>query len=149
MNKLKHEDVIPEGAVIDALVLRAPHDAVCRHALEIIRAYRKENGAMQEMVDTAIDCSNHLSGIIEEKDAEIERLNCVIETMEDNCMTCDYKTVDRVSTARAEAITEFEKKLMEKKCHYTETEHTFDFDGVTVEDIEQTAKELKGEPDEL
>jgi hypothetical protein len=39
---MKHEDVMPEGAVIDALVIRAPRDAVCRHALEIIRAYRKE-----------------------------------------------------------------------------------------------------------
>jgi hypothetical protein len=49
--------------------------------------------------------------ILREKDAEIERLNVVIETMEDNCMTCDYKIVDRVSTARAEAITEFAERL--------------------------------------
>jgi hypothetical protein len=47
MNELKPEDVMPEGAVVEALEIRAPHDAVCRYALDLLR----------------------------EKDAEIERLS--------------------------------------------------------------------------
>jgi hypothetical protein len=28
------------------------------------------------------------------------------------------------------------------KCHYSETEYTFDFDGVTVDDIDNLVKEM-------
>ena len=56
------------------------------------------------------------------------------------------KNMDSSVGERAIKCTEFAEKLIAKKCHYTETEHTFDFDGVTVEDIEQTSKEMKEAP---
>ena len=99
------------------------------------------------------NCVHHLSmdalALLREKDAEIERLTEERDKAQAICVQMGKLNQAEIAKARAEAITEFEKKLMEKKCHYTETEHTFDFDGVTVEDIEQTAKELKVEPDEL
>ena len=33
---MEHENPIPEGAVLEALELRAPHDALCKHALELL-----------------------------------------------------------------------------------------------------------------
>ena len=77
--------------------------------------------------------------LLREKDAEIERLNALNKVLKDNNSQCHRLGYE-------DAITEFAERLKAKKCHYTETEHTFDFDGVTVEDIEQTAKELKEAP---
>ena len=50
-----------------------------------------------------------------------------------------------LKTAKTEAIKEFAERLKKKKCHYSETEYTFDFDGVTVEDIDAIAKEMTEE----
>lgn len=138
--ELKSEDVIPEGAVIDALVLRAPHDAVCRRALEIIRAYRKENGAMQEIVDTTIDCSNRLSGIIEEKDEEIERLTKERNKAQAVCVQMGKLGQAEIAKARAEAIDEFAQRLKKFYAH---------LGGKTVGGsveyhIDQVLKEMKG-----
>lgn len=46
---------------------------------------------------------------------------------------------------KSEVVKEFAEKLKEKKCSYSETEHTFDFDGVTVEDIDDLVKEMTEE----
>jgi hypothetical protein len=42
MNELKSDDVMPIGAVIEALELRAPRDAVCRQALVLLRLREAE-----------------------------------------------------------------------------------------------------------
>ena len=86
MNELKSEDVMPEGAVIDALVLRAPHDAVCRHALAILR----------------------------EKDAEIERLTAQIERCDscDRIGLTHSEYIVCIKQARSEAITEFADRII-------------------------------------
>lgn len=63
MNELKPEDVMPEGAVVEALEIRAPHDAVCRYALALLRG----------------------------KDAEIERLRAQNETLEINNKNFKYR----------------------------------------------------------
>jgi hypothetical protein len=53
----------------------------------------------------------------------------------------NFDEVEEIS----QELDEFVEKLKTKKCHYCETEHTFDFDGVTVEDIDETYKEMVGE----
>ena len=79
--------------------------------------------------------------MVEFLEAEIERL-----TINMNAFGLGMKQEkERADTIRAEAIKEFAERLKEKKCHYTETEHTFDFDGVTVEDIDNLVKEMAGE----
>ena len=68
MNELKPEDVMPEGAVVEALEIRAPHDAVCRYAIDLLR----------------------------EKDAEIERLkkaNQNFAELENGYIVTGYKNI--------------------------------------------------------
>jgi uncharacterized membrane protein YqiK len=56
---MEHEKPIPEGAVFEALELRAPHDALCRHALELLKDYRKDMKRIAKERDTAqISCIN-------------------------------------------------------------------------------------------
>lgn len=50
-----------------------------------------------------------------------------------------------VAEIKAESIKEFAERLKERKCHYTETEHTFNFDGVDVDEIDNLVKEMVGE----
>jgi predicted nucleic acid-binding Zn-ribbon protein len=78
------------------------------YSVQKLIALLREKDATLEMCAETIERQDKE---LAKKDAEIERLNGVIETMEDNCMTCDYKVVDRVSTARAEVVTEFAERM--------------------------------------
>lgn len=88
--------------------------------------------------------------LLREKDAEIERLSSRVSMLHEIELSYALQYGDAIDKdiarkqLRAEAITEFSQRLKAKKCHYTETENTFDFDGVTVEDIDQIEKEMKG-----
>lgn len=134
MNELKHEDVMK---ALECWASGKPCQEEC-----LILEHEEGASCLKLTARSAL-------ALLREKDAEIERLSAENEEQDQAIIRALHSMGEIRRTARAEAITEFEKKLMEKKCHYTETEHTFDFYGVTVEDIEQTAKELKGEPDEL
>lgn len=132
MNELKPEDVMK--------------------ALECCNTKGNCNQCPYEIVGEYTPCYSALTqdalALLREKDAEIERLKAYIQRCksgEEYWVKC---LLERPQEARADAITEFAERLIAKKCHYTETEHTFDFDGVTVEDIYQIAKEMKGETDE-
>ena len=74
--------------------------------------------------------------LINRQKAEIERLKEAYAI---------YEETTGLKWARAEAIKEFAERLKERKCHYTETEHTFDFDGVDVDEIDNLVKEMTGE----
>lgn len=115
MNKQKPEDVMPEGAVVEALELRAPHDAVCRHALALLREK-----------DATIDALNGLF-VKATSDAEQERFQCK------NICKPTYKNL--LETARAEAITEFEERLIK---YYDALKS-----GLVAYHIKEVAKELK------
>lgn len=82
---------------------------------------------------------------INQLEDEVERLKgkqvVHIDISEQLKKECEYE----IKTAVSEAIKEFAERLKKKKCHYTETEDTFDFDGVTVEDIDSLVKEMVGD----
>lgn len=125
MNELKPEDVMRAQTKIANIIARQE------------RNYRNPNIAF--MTTATKSAQAIYDALLREKDAEIERLK------KENNQFADIGKM--YSEIRAEAIDDFAEMLKSKKCHYTETEHTFDFDGVTVEDIEQTAKEMKGATD--
>ena len=113
-------------------------NAMGREADAEIANYILQIAEMQKQIatqDSELMALMQYKKIEADKDAEIERLNGVIETMEDNCMTCDYKIVDRVSTARAEAITEFAERL---KKYYDALKS-----GLVSYHIDQIAKEMR------
>ena len=143
MNELKPEDVMRALDILDKMDFfqgqRAGRELWFKKPFEV---QEQDIADFSQGIDFVKNLITNALVLLREKDAEIERLR-------NEKVFALRRLIENIkANARAEAITEFEKKLMEKKCHYTETEHTFDFDGVTVEDIEQTAKELKGEPDE-
>lgn len=54
---MEHEKPIPESAVLEALELRAPHDALCKRALELLKDYRNDMKRIARERDTAqISC---------------------------------------------------------------------------------------------
>ena len=56
---MESEKPIPEDAVFEALELRAPHDALCRRALELLKDYRNDMKRIAKERDTAqISCIN-------------------------------------------------------------------------------------------
>ena len=56
-----------------------------------------------------------------------------------------YEETTGLKWVRTEAIKEFAERLKERKWQYTETEHTFDFDGVDVDEIDNLVKEMTEE----
>ena len=93
----------------------------------------------------AIEWKNKLTDALRKQIAEM----LISETCE---LHIPMEVAYRVRTAhpifkaiKAEAIKEFAERLKKKKCHYSETEYTFDFDGVTVEDIDNLVKEMTEE----
>jgi predicted transcriptional regulator len=82
--------------------------------------------------------------LINRQKAEIERLK-MYKSLYDDLKAENLETIKAIKHNKAEAIKEFAERLKEKKCSYSETEHTFDFDGVTVEDIDAIAKEMTEE----
>jgi septation ring formation regulator EzrA len=74
--------------------------------------------------------------LINSQKAEIERLKEAYAV---------YEETTGLKWARAEAIKEFAERLKMLKCHYSVTEYTFDFDVVTVEDIDNLVKEMTEE----
>ena len=83
--------------------------------------------------------------LINRQKAEIERLNEVINGFEEQSRKelMDFMALsEKYEKARAEAVKEFAERLKMLKCHYSETEYTFDFDGVTVDDIDNLVKEM-------
>lgn len=79
--------------------------------------------------------------LINRQKAEIERLQNDYLSMQSTLA----KMSTGVEQAKVEAIKEFAERLKEKKCSYSETEYTFDFDGVTVENIDAIVKEMTEE----
>jgi DNA-binding protein H-NS len=78
-------------------------------------------------------------------EAEVERLNNECRKTRRDLLNEIIRLEDQLETAKFEAVEEYAERLKEEKCHYTETEHTFDFDGVTVEDIDNVKKEMVGD----
>jgi hypothetical protein len=82
---------------------------------------------------------------IEQLEAKVEMLNNECRETRRDLLNEIIRLEDQLETAKSEAVKEFAERLKEEKCHYTETEHTFDFDGVTVEDIDNVKKEMVGD----
>ena len=104
MNELKPEDVMPEGAVVEALEIRAPHDAVCRYALALLREKdaRIEHleKTMRESILSNTELLENLNRLVDEKDVEIERLkrenNGEVEDDFPNCSISGCEAADAV-----------------------------------------------------
>ena len=97
MNDPKPEDVMPEGAVMEALELRAPHDTVCRYALALLRENRSQISVLKKLLDR---CETQFA----EKDAEIERLNLL-------CTLCPARG-HSYAKGWNDAITEFADRII-------------------------------------
>ena len=80
--------------------------------------------------------------------AEIERLEKEVQRNY-NIRDTAYQMMENIEKKLplyfSDAIKEFAERLKERKCHYTETEHTFDFDGVDVDEIDNLVKEMTEE----
>ena len=86
--------------------------------------------------------------IINRQKAEIERLAKALE----ETVRCFHRMESlynikcmELKVAKDNIIQEFSDRLKKRQCHYSETENTFDFDGVTVEDIDDIAEEMTQE----
>jgi hypothetical protein len=111
----------------------------------LIEKKQVEGGCGHFLMENAFDYINQL-------EAKVERLEKIRQEQGNRLgverrqkydqLDVIYNLKQKLATAKLEAVKEYEKRLKEKKCHYTETEHTFDFDGVTVEDIDNVAKEM-------
>ena len=83
--------------------------------------------------------------LINRQKAEIERLKehkYILEKMLSECCERIAKLDKLNETARAKAIKEVAERAKMLQYYYSETEYTFDFDGVTVEDIDNLLKEM-------
>lgn len=101
------------------------------NAFEYINQLEAENMELKSDVITLKHSNEYLKNKYDE-----------IMSLSKRIMQKLIKAHKRLKTTKLEAVKEYEERLKEKKCHYTETEHTFDFDGVTVEDIDNLAKEM-------
>lgn len=93
---------------------------------------------------------NQLEEKTESLEKENQQLKFEVESLNNECRETRrdllneiIRLEDQLETTKSEAVKEFAERLKEEKCHYTETEHTFDFDGVTVEDIDNVKKKWR------
>lgn len=113
---------------------------------EAYNAYYDTSKSMPYDLDTTIRetaiCLEHSIDEINRQKAEIERLQQKYELSEAEREANVKGFTETLKTVRAEAIKEFAERAKMLKCHYSETEYTFDFDGVTVDDIDNLVKEM-------
>ncbi len=104
MNEMKPEDVMPEGAIVEALELRAPHDAVCRYTLALLR----EKDAHIKMLDE------------DRMGWADEAVKAQMKINEKDALIADY--IRQIADMQAEIATKDRELTALMKCKHIESE---------------------------
>lgn len=142
MNDPKNEDVMRALAWYEVVGKNIGSVTVPYNEIQALSALLREKDAHIKMLDEDrlgwADEAVKAQMQVNEKDAEIERLNAEIGRLGEQCRVL---TIEYPKITRAEAITEFVERVKEKKINLGT------IPVVCVESVNQIEKEMKGETD--